>query len=113
MAQALADKIDLEGEIEFNDEHPLEMRLFQYMNDLVGTNYGFKLEAKSKVSSLYLKGQTEDKLICRLDENQRKIYLFPGIGSMSNKTLPNEEIRNTLLGYRRDFRKENYKIIQD
>ena len=102
--------LDEEGEVEFNDEHPLEMRLFQYMNDLVGTNYGFKLEAQSKVSSLYLKGETGNKLICKLDENQRCVYFFPGIGNMLNKTLPKEEMRNKLLTYKRELIKENYQI---
>ena len=54
MSKVLEDKISRfdEGEAEFADEHPLEMRLFQYMNNLVGTGQGFKLEAQSRVSSL-------------------------------------------------------------
>lgn len=98
---------DLEGEAEFLDENSLERRLFQYMNDLCGE--GFKLEAKSQVSGLYL----SNKLICRFDENEKTIYFFPGIGAVLNKTLPKEEMRNALLGYKRDFVKQGYKVVSD
>ncbi len=99
-----------EAEAEFRDENPLELRLFQYMNSLVGTGLGFKLEAQSNVSSLYLKQEGEDKLICILYEEQRSAYFFSEIGNMLNKTLPDEKIRDQLLAYRRDLRKENYNI---
>lgn len=102
MVQLMA---DVEGEVEFLDENSLETKLFQYM--FMFNEPGFAFKAESKVSELYLL----DKLICRVNENNRTLYFFPGIGAVSNKTLPKEEIRNKLLSYKRDFVKQGYELV--
>lgn len=99
----MANKRIDEGILEYFDENPLELRLFNYMFNLNET--GFSFEAQGKVSQLFYNGN----LVCRLDEASKTLYILNGIGCNFNQILPNG-IREEILNYRKQFKSAGYKI---